>query len=89
MSSVRRKTIEHEIFGGPLCVILLALDNSVSERAERKIFVKNIQNRAISSLSRDFTGVPVVLCSFFYSENCWLCLTPAVFTVICFLTRIV
>lgn len=61
MSSVRHKTIEHEIFGGPLCVILLALDNTISERAKRKIFVENIQRRAISSQTRDFTGVPVDL----------------------------
>lgn len=36
MSSVRHKTIEHEIFGGLLCVILLSPDNSVSA-----IFVEN------------------------------------------------
>lgn len=88
MSSVRHKTIEHEIFGGPLCVILLALDNTISERAKRKIFVKNIQNREISSTNPWLYCVPVILhgedkrpvsCSFLHCEICWLCLSP--FTV--------
>lgn len=39
MSSVRRERIEHEIFGGPLCLILLVLDNP---RVKGKTAVENI-----------------------------------------------